>query len=66
MEESNKEVRFDLYCKTCRYYELAESEDPCYECLENPVNCYSHKPVNWEEKQLIIKKGDTCNVRNNY
>lgn len=50
MEENNKEVRFDLYCETCRYYDLAESEDPCYECLENPVNCYSHKPVNWEEK----------------
>lgn len=50
MEENNKEVRFDLYCKTCRYYDLAESEDPCYECLENPVNSYSHKPVNWEEK----------------
>ena len=50
MEESNKEVRFDLYCQTCRYYDLAESEDPCYECRVYPVNFYSHKSVNWEEK----------------
>lgn len=46
----NKIVKFDQYCKTCAYKETPESEDPCNECLNNPVNLYSHKPVKWKEK----------------
>ena len=49
--EVYKEVRFDQYCKTCKYEKLKEDESPCYECLENPVNVYSHKPVCWKEKE---------------
>lgn len=45
----NKFVRFDQYCKTCKHCDLAESEDPCNECLTEPVNLYSHKPVNWKQ-----------------
>lgn len=50
MEDIYKEVYFDQYCKTCKYEETAEEEDPCYECLDEPVNLYSHKPVNYEER----------------
>lgn len=50
MEEGYKMVYFGQYCKTCKHYQLAENEDPCDECLENPVNLWSHKPVKWEEK----------------
>lgn len=50
MEDIYKEVEFDKYCKSCAHSELAESEDPCDECLENPSNLYSRKPVNWKEK----------------
>lgn len=49
--DTYKEVYFDQYCKTCKHKDLKEEEDPCDECLENPVNTYSHKPVNWEEKK---------------
>ena len=45
-----KEVYFDQYCKLCKYEKLDEATDPCYECLNYPVNSYSHKPVNFEEK----------------
>lgn len=45
-----KEVYFDKYCKTCEHSKLGESEKPCDECLGEPVNLYSHKPVKWEEK----------------
>lgn len=45
-----KEVYFDQYCKTCKHKDLDEHEDPCDECLNEPQNLYSHKPVNWEEK----------------
>ena len=48
--ENMKFVEFELYCRNCKYYEKREDEDPCFECLENPVNVYSHKPVKWEEK----------------
>ena len=48
--EIYKEVYFDKYCKTCKHEKLKEEADPCDECLENPVNTDSHKPVRWEEK----------------
>lgn len=49
-----KEVYFHDYCKTCKRSEVKTPEDSgfdkCNECLSNPVNLYSHKPVNYEEK----------------
>lgn len=50
MEERYKEVYFDQYCKKCKYYEEPDAEDPCNECLDNPINVHSHKPVNYEKK----------------
>lgn len=50
MEEVYKEARFDLYCVKCKHETLAEDQDPCHECLNNPENVYSHKPVNFEGK----------------
>lgn len=51
MEDSYKEVYFGQYCKSCKHFDKPESEDPCDDCLTVPVNTYSHKPVNYEEKQ---------------
>lgn len=51
-----KEVRFDEYCKTCKYEKNPEvmkdpfAEDPCDECLGEPGRLYSHRPLNWEKK----------------
>lgn len=50
MENDYKEVYFDQYCKTCAHKNTDEAEEPCRECLNESVNLYSHKPVNWEEK----------------
>lgn len=50
MEETYKEVYFDKYCQKCVNEKLKEDEEPCYECLHNPANLYSHKPVKFEEK----------------
>lgn len=44
----NKFVAFDEYCKTCKYRDKLEEEEPCFECLTEPVNQYSRKPVRWE------------------
>lgn len=55
MEIVEKFVEFDQYCKRCKHEQLPESEDPCFECLANPVNVYSHKPVNFEAAEKSRK-----------
>lgn len=50
MEETYKEVYFDQYCKICKFEKNKETDEPCDECLNEPVNVYSHKPVCWKEK----------------
>lgn len=44
-----KEVYFGQYCKLCKNRSLTEEDEPCYDCLQEPVNLYSHKPVRFEE-----------------
>ena len=48
--DDDREVDFNKYCKTCKYEALYEVEDPCNECLDEPYNEYTDKPVKWEEK----------------
>lgn len=49
MNEEYKEVRFDLYCESCKYKDIKDIEDPCNECLDEPINLHSHKPTKYEE-----------------
>lgn len=44
-----KEVRFDIWCSKCVHKDKSEAEDPCYDCLADPVNTYSRKPVYFED-----------------
>ena len=46
--DERKEVYFDKYCSHCEYKDLKEYKDPCHECLSNPVNLYSHKPLKFK------------------
>ena len=55
MEHEYKEVYFDQYCKTCKYFDVENIKDPCNECLGEPSNLHSHKPVNYEEDQRRVK-----------
>lgn len=50
MEDIYKEVYFNQYCKTCKYEKTKEEDDPCDECMNEPVNLFSHKPVKWTKK----------------
>lgn len=50
MKNNTKEVYFHKYCPLCAYYDLSESEDPCWDCLENGANYSSHKPVKYKPK----------------
>lgn len=47
-----KIVKFDDWCDSCKYCEADPDKDdnPCNECLTEPVNIDSHKPVRWKEK----------------
>lgn len=49
-----KEVYFDQYCKSCKYHGLEESKDPCNDCLAEPGNTNSHKPMNYESKKQFL------------
>ena len=55
MEYTLKEVYFDNFCAQCQYKDNAENESPCDECLSEPVNEYSHKPV----KFIMRDKNDS-------
>ena len=48
MEYEYKEVEFWKYCEKCKHYE--DVKDPCNDCLAEPVNLHSTKPVYFEEK----------------
>lgn len=45
-----KIVDFEPFCKTCEYQKRPEFEKPCNECLENPVNFESKRPLKWSKK----------------
>lgn len=51
-----KEVYFNQYCSKCKHVAVEEGEDPCHDCLNEPVNQYSHKPVMFEENTLKTTK----------
>lgn len=50
MEQLYKEVHYHDYCNKCKHEKVKDTDDPCNECLENPINLYSSKPINFEEK----------------
>lgn len=53
MEQEYFEVDFKTYCKTCRHEKVDEVKDPCNECLDEPTNLNSSKPIKWEEKDNV-------------
>lgn len=49
--DHEKEVYFHQYCPRCKHKDVEES-DPygkCNDCLNEPVNTDSHKPLYFEE-----------------
>ncbi len=47
-----KIVDFYTYCKLCKFKETSGELEPCNECLHNPTNLYSRKPVKYKEKEV--------------
>ncbi len=50
MDNSYKEVKFNVYCKQCKHGEKEEKMDPCNDCLNFGMNNMSEKPVYFEDK----------------
>lgn len=50
LDNSKKEVFFELYCDKCEYADASETSDPCNDCLAYPYNINSHKPIHFKEK----------------
>lgn len=48
-----REVYFDKYCKLCVHKDKEENEEPCDECLTNPVNTNCQRPVMFKEKEYM-------------
>lgn len=46
-----RECDYFTYCKTCKYFDKEENEEPCDECLEACMNEGTNKPRLWEEKK---------------
>lgn len=55
--DSTKEVYFHKYCSKCLYKnEDPDTGDHCDECLDNPVNIDSHKPVMFKPEKDEVKE----------
>lgn len=59
-----KEVRFDIYCTSCKHALLDDTEEPCAECLDNATNLYSSRPVKWERGKMTVDQA--YDILNNY
>ena len=42
-------VEYEKYCNKCLYSNKPDTEDPCDECLNNPINEDTRRPVNFKE-----------------
>lgn len=51
LDNEYREVNYGKYCVSCKHADCLENEDPCFECLDSPLNLYTDKPVNWEESK---------------
>lgn len=51
MDDNEKMVEFHKFCDSCKHADVKEWEDPCHECLSEPTNVASIKPINYEEKE---------------
>ena len=52
-EESNhlkSMVEYAVNCVTCKHSSNVYFSDPCRECLENPFDSSTNRPIKWEEK----------------
>lgn len=48
-DSENKEVRFDIYCPQCKYWEDGKEIFWCDDCLEESMRQGTEKPIKYEK-----------------
>ena len=43
-------VLFENWCSKCEHQKVKDTDEPCNECLDYPVQTDSTKPVNFKDK----------------
>lgn len=51
MDEQEIIVDFCKWCSKCAHEKKKETENPCFECLDEPTNLNTDKPIHFEEKK---------------
>ena len=51
MELYEKMVEYEKWCPKCIHFKELDWKDACNDCLNNPFNDFSHKPINFKEKE---------------
>jgi hypothetical protein len=49
-DSENKEVRYDKYCESCKYWADGKEIPDCDDCLEESMRMGTEVPVKWEKK----------------
>ena len=50
IENSQMMVRYDIWCQKCTHKNTKENDEPCDECLDNPVSENTERPIKFKEK----------------
>lgn len=59
MDDAMKIVEYDKYCQYCKHFTGDEKDaDICLDCISNPVNLESRKPIHYDGK--FVKEGHTA------
>lgn len=58
MSDPNKQhiVDYHTYCPLCKFRDKSESDDPCWDCLQEPVNENSTIPTSFREDKKLKRK----------
>lgn len=56
---SNEKIVDFTYCDHCKFKDYPEEALPCHECLNQPVNTDSQRPLNFEPTKEWAQK-DKC------
>lgn len=57
-------VEFENWCKNCKYKDNQEEDNPCYLCLDEPVNEDSKRPVYFKESDSYRKSKEKEKKKN--
>lgn len=55
MIENHEHIVNFAYCKFCEHKNNPEKDEPCADCLENPVNVESHRPVHFKDNGSLAR-----------